>query len=164
MFHLFCKSALLSGAELGFLVLEQSRRRAIVPFLFGHRFRGRTKLVFLIAEEARERFAWRFVLAQLCGRGLFLSLGGQRAANREQPDPKQNRRAHNLHEIYLTVGKSIPIGLAFPIFLSNLGRTLAQAVCGPFVSAFLGTDKRIYRTNKVLLLMSGKGVNQALGD
>src|SRR5277367_6498189 len=145
MFHLFCKGALLGGPKLGFLVLEQSRRGAVIPFLFGHRFRGRTKLKFLIAEEARERFAWSFVLAQLCGRGLFLFLRGQKAANRKQPDPKQNRRAHNMHEIYLTVGKSIPIGLAFPIFLSYLGWALGQALPGTFGSAFLGTDKRAYR-------------------
>jgi hypothetical protein len=50
-----------------------------------------------------------------------------------------------MHEIYLTVGKSIPIGLAFPIFLSYLGWALGQALPGTFGSAFLGTDERAYR-------------------
>jgi len=90
-------------------------------------------LKFLIAEEPREGFAWSFVLAQLCGRGLFLFLSGQRAANRKQPDAKQTRRAYSSHERHLTVGKSIPIGLAFPVFLCGVsagGAVAASQVSG----------------------------------
>ena len=71
MFHLFCKGALLGGPELRFLVLEQSCRGSVIPFLLGHGFGGGPELKLLVIEEARECFARNSFLLNSAAEGGF---------------------------------------------------------------------------------------------